>query len=416
MRILYRLLAIIAGIFALFSFGNMGNERGELSIADISAVLKKVIHPSIQSQIPKEVILLDQIKKNVGVEVSNNQIYISARTGKHSGIYSVAEGTEPKTGKAKYQQPVASVKYAFGTLELTDQAIEAASKGEVKAIAAILATEIQALKEDFKLDLNRQLHGAGTGILAQTTGTGANGTTVVLDSNPNGGDANEYFAEGMYVNFSTAGTNQISSLVGTTGIVLATATTWVDNEVITKMSAAEAMGLAGIIDDGDNVSTIQGITRSSNPWANSFVYDTAATLAEANMISTYLRTRRWGSADAILMGVDLYTKYGALLSSQKQTQNGVLLGGWKGLEFMGGQVGVFLDFDTWSGYVQMPKFSALTIAEMSKPFAWLEADAHGGILKRSSSNRTIWEGTMKYYFNLVALLFKCHARMRAQTV
>jgi hypothetical protein len=82
---------------------------------------------------------------------------------------------------------------------------------------------------------------------------------------------------------------------------------------------------------------------------------------------------------------------------------------------MGGNVGVILDFDCWDGYVQMVDFDALTIAEMSQPFAWLEADAHGGILKRSSSNRTIWEGTLKYYLNLVALKFKSMARMSGQT-
>jgi hypothetical protein len=74
-----------------------------------------------------------------------------------------------------------------------------------------------------------------------------------------------------------------------------------------------------------------------------------------------------------------------------------------------------LDFDTWDGYVQFVDFDALTIAEMSAPFVWLEADAHGGILKRSSSNRTIWEGTLKYYYNLVGKKFKSMGRLRAKT-
>ena len=52
---------------------------------------------------------------------------------------------------------------------------------------------------------------------------------------------------------------------------------------------------------------------------------------------------------------------------------------------------------------------------MSTPFSWLEADAHGGILGRSSSNRTIWEGTLKYYFQLVAKKFKTMGRLSNKT-
>ncbi len=405
----------------LFAFFAGLGQAGYLQISDIGAVLKKVIVPTLQSQIPKENVLFDKVKKNVGVTIANNNIYIAARTGRHTGIYSVAEGTEPKSGKAKYQQPYAPMKYAFGTLEITDQAIEAAKKGDVKAIASILATEISALKDDFKLDLNRQFHGAGAGLLCLTTGTGGTtSTTITLDSNPNGGDPTEYLEAGMYINIGTSHVGTGLTVVSKTAstIVIAAGTAWADSVAVTKVSDAECMGLAGIIDDGDNVSIIQNITRSADPWANAHTYDTGATLTELNMINTYLKTIRYGGAKVCFMGPTLFSKYGSLLTSLKKTTSlkEVLSGGWKGLEFMGGNIGVMLDFDTWDGYVEFVDFGALTIAEMSEAFAWLEADAHGGILKRSATNRTIWEGTLKYYLNLVALKFKSMARMKGQTV
>ena len=400
-------------------FRMLSDTRGALTISDIGAVLKKVIVPTIQNQLPKESVLFDKIKKNVGVTIANNNIYVSARYGKHTGIYSVAEGTEPKTGKATYGQPYTSMKYCFGTLELTDQAIEAAKKGDVKAIASILSTEIAALKDDFKMDLNRQFHGAGTGVLCYTTGTGGTtDTTVTVDTQPHAVDeATDYLEAGMYIDIGTSHTAvQIVSKTGST-IVIASGTAWANDVAITKTADAECMGLAGIIDDGDNVATIQNIPRASYPYANAHVYDTGTTLTEANMISTYLKTVRYGGAKVIFMGPTLFAKYGALLTTMKRTANlrEVLSGGWQGLEFMGGKLGVMLDFDTWGGYVQMVDFDALTIAQMSEPFAWLEADAHGGILKRSASNRTIWEGTLKYYLELVALKFRSMARMSGQT-
>jgi hypothetical protein len=45
-----------------------------LTITNIGAILKKVIIPTIQDQLPKESILFDKLKKNSGVTISNNTI------------------------------------------------------------------------------------------------------------------------------------------------------------------------------------------------------------------------------------------------------------------------------------------------------------------------------------------------------
>lgn len=394
-----------------------------LQISDISAVLKKIIVPVIQNQLRNESVLYQKIQKNVGVTISNNTIYIAARTGRHSGIYSVAEGVDPRSGKAKYQQPFTSVKYAFGTLELTDQAIESASDGDKKAVAAILSTEINALKEDVKMDFNRQLHGAGTGKLCLANGAGVASTTLTVDGNPAGGtqgslDHSDYLVDGMYISIGGGAAVQIASGDSATQVTLATASTWSDDAVVTKADADEMMGIAGIIDDGDNVATIQNIARASNTWANAFVEDTTAVLTEAQLINLYLKTLRFGGAKVIFMGEALFSKYGQLLLTYKKSADlkEVLTGGWKGLDFMGGAVGVMLDVDTWAGYVQMVDFESMTIAEMSKAFQWLEADAHGGILRRSPTNKTVWEGTLKYYANLCAKKFKSNARLSGKTI
>jgi hypothetical protein len=405
-------------LFAAAAVVRISNERGAVQITDISAILKKVIKPQIVPQLRREALLYDQIKRNVGVTVMNNNIYIAARSGRHSGIYSVAEGTEPYTGKAAYIQPVAPIRYSFGTVEFSDQALAAADKNGPKAIAAILATEIMALKDDFRMDINRVMHGAGTGKLCLANGAGSPSTTLIVDGNPNGGDGTEYLAAGMYIEIGSSGAKQITSVDSATQCTIASAT-WSDNDVVTKASDAEPMGIAGIIDDGDNVSTIQGLARASYPILNSNVDDTSEALSEADMITMYLRAKKNGftaKTGVILMGETMYQAYGALLTSMKRstTPKPVLSGGWTGLEFMDG-VPVVFDPDTWSGYVQFVHLPSLTIGEMSDPMEWLEADAHGGVLMRSSSNRTVWEGTLKYYYNLVGLRFNSQSRLSGKT-
>jgi len=384
-----------------------------LTITNISAVLKKIIVPAIQSQLPKESVLFDKIKRNAGVTISNNQIYIAARTGRHSGIYTVAEGTEPRSGKSTYANPYTSVKYAFGTLELTDQAIEAAANGDKKAIASILSEEIKALKDDIRKDINRQFFSYGDGVLCLANGTGATSTALLVD-NP----GNRYIVPDGYITLDTGTAVQVSSTADTTGVTLETESTWSDNAKVRKENADEMMGLSGLIDDGDYVSIIQNITRSSSDWANAQTEDTAATLTEAQMIDLYLKCLEYGKPDVCFMGPKGFSKYGQLLTSMKNTANlkEILSGGWKGLEFMGGDCGVMLDYDCpemsqADFMVLFVDFDTFTIAEMCEPFKWLEADAHGGILKRNASVRTNWEGTLKYYANLVCKKFKANGRL-----
>jgi len=230
-----------------------------LTITNISSILKKIIIPIVQSELPTQSVLFDKIKRNSGVTISNNQIYIATRVGRHSGIYTVAEGTEPRVGKSTYANPYTTIKYAFGTLELTDQAIEATGEGDKKAIAAILATEIKGLKDDIRRDINRQMWGYGDGVLCLANGTGSSSTALIVDS-----PGTRYLDAGMYITLDTGTAVEISSKNSSTSITLSTGSSWSDNAKIRKENAAEAMGLQGIIDDGDYVSTIQNIARTSN--------------------------------------------------------------------------------------------------------------------------------------------------------
>ena len=391
-----------------------------LTISNISSILKKIIIPIVQSELPKESVLFDKIKRNSGVTISNNTIYIATRTGRHSGIYSVAEGTEPRSGKSTYSNPYTSVKYAFGTLELTDQSLEATGEGDRKAIASVLATEIKGLKDDMRKDINRQMWGYGDGVLCLTNGTGTGGQTSTLTVDSPG---TRYLDAGMYIQINTQTAFAITTKDSSTTCTIPTANTWANNWPIRKENAAEAMGLRGIIDGGTSgtyVATIQNITRSSNMWANCQLDATVATLTEAQMITIYLQCMEYGRPDIVFAGPNGFSKYGQLLTSMKKTADlkEVLSGGWRGLEFM--DIGVMLDYDCPENSsidfaLYMVDFDSLTIAEMCEPFKWLEADAHGGILKRNATVRTNWEGTLKYYFNLVGKTFQCNGCLDHKT-
>lgn len=395
----------------------------DLNLTAIAPILNKIILPEIQTYFGKTSVFLNQIKKNVGTTIANNYVYIAARNGYHSGFYTTAEGTQPRVGRGSYIQPYAALKFAFLTFSFTDQALSLAAAQGKQAINAAFATELETGSFTARKHMNRIFHGAATGKLCLANGAqgGGGGTALTVDGCPSevasGGKHTKYLAPGQFISLAGGTAVEISSVDSATGVTLATATTWADNAVITLASADEPMGLAGHIDDGDNVSTYQSLARASYPNLVSQVEDTAEALTEEKMIDVYTAAKEYGDGPSVcLMGKTMWTKYGKLLLSMKRTTElkPVLGGGWKGLEFMDG-VPVILDFDTWEGYVQMPNMNHFTIAEASDMFEWLKAYENGGVLRRSPDNRANWEGTQKWYLQLMGLQVNDMARLSAKT-
>lgn len=400
-----------------------------VAIADIDSILKKIFQGNeVQSLVQKMTPLLDEVKPNVGVSIANNQIYISSRYTQHSGNYFVPEGTQPPAGEAKYIEPLAAMKYQFGTVSFTDQAVEA-TNGDQKAIKNLVKDQIKAAMDTSARDANRVMHGAATGKLCQLNGAVNTSAVIVVDgcpSEPTVGSHTKYIFPGGYVDIGGNSQCLVASVDSDTQFTLSAAITASDNTIVTRYAGAtaEPMGLAGIIDDGTNVSTFQNYARSSNPILKSYIDSAAGSLTESSMITALLQARKWGSKfqikgggdHIIFMGITMYQAYGSLLLSMKRntTPEPVLSGGFMGLQFMDG-VPVICDDDTWDGYVQGLNKKAVTIAQMSEPMKWLPGYGNGGILVRNGSNRTIWEGTFKWYFNFVGLQCKPHFGLRNKT-
>ena len=387
-------------------FLKLSSERGAIEISDLSSILKKIIAPAIQRQLFKETVLLDKLKKNSGViRMPNNTFYIPMQVGHHSGIYSVAEGAQILKGEAKYAQPYVSAKYTFGAFEITDQAIEAANDS-MAAIATVLNENSMSLKTALRKDVNRIALGDGTGQLCLVNGASA-GTTLTVDT-----PGTEYLREGGSILVNGL-TKVISSVDSDTQVTLSTTASVDDNDVVTRAAADEGMGLKGGIDDGDFVATIQNITRSTNPYAVSYADDTAEQLTEADMITAFLTAKKYGNPKVALMGQTLFQRYGSILTSMKKTADlkEVLSGGWKGLDFMGGDCAVMLDYDVPAGFVFFVDFDSITIGEMT-PVSWLDRGA--GVLTKVPDYAK-WEGTMRYYWNVIFKNFRANARLSAKT-
>lgn len=385
-------------------------------LTNISNVLQKVIAPAIQEVLPKETIWYDMLKVNSGVTaMANNTFYLSIRSGRHSGIAAIAEGATLPSGKPAFSQANVSAKWLFGTFDITDQVIESA-KGSPGSLVNYLMEQTKALKTDFGRELNRMFWGDGTGYLAKVaSGDATTGTTLTLDpvtAVNTDISATKYLAAGMKI-YVNGDTDTIASVDSATQVTLTTGFTRVAGEYVQHADGDGAVAVEPMGADGLIVSTgsVQGIT-VNNWWKAAQVESTSEALSEAKMIAAYLKAKEYGDPRFIFMNQSLWKKYGTLLTSLKKTADlkEVLSGGWKGLEFMGGNASVVLDYDTPDGKVFFIDPDSLTIAQLT-PISFI--DRGEGVLRRV--DYAAWQGVLRWYGNLCIKNMAANAKLTAKT-
>ena len=385
-------------------------------LTNISNILKKVIAPAIQQVLPKETIWYDMLKTNSGVTpLANNNFYLSIRSGRHSGIAAIGEGATLPIGKPAYSQATISAKWMFGTFEITDQVIEAASSS-AGSLVNYMMEQTGALKQDFARELNRMFWGAGDEkvalVAAGDAGTGTTLTLAPVLSVNTDIAATKYLAAGMKIDVN-GDTATIASVDSDTQVTLAAGITRVAGEAVKKTDgdgtvADEPMGADGLIVAS---GTVQNIA-VNNWWKAAQVETTSEALSEAKMVAAYMKAKEYGDPRMVFMNQTLYKKYGTLLTSLKQTANlkEVLSGGWKGLDFMGGNASVVLDYDVPDGKVFFIDPDSMTIAQLT-PISFI--DRGEGVLRRV--DYASWQGVLRWYGNLCMKNMAANAKLTTKT-
>ena len=137
-----------------------------VTLSTYDEVLKTFYLPAIQEQLNHSTILSDLIDVNEE-DVSGTNAKIEMHYGRTTGISARGDGEAlPAANYQKHIQATVPMQYNYGRLQVTGPTI-AATRDERGAYAKALDTEIQGLTRDFKIENNRQLWGAGHGVLAR---------------------------------------------------------------------------------------------------------------------------------------------------------------------------------------------------------------------------------------------------------
>ena len=364
--------------------------------------------PYIQDNFPSQKITLNQFKKSVDSQVMNNNFHVPLRTARHGGVTSLANdgnNLNATTG-ATFSRGSIAVKTHTGAFNISKLAIEASS-GDRMAIKGAFMAQADSLVSDFSRDLNRQVYGHPSNIVAQIIGSTSgteftvtqpnsatidDGTAIDYYGSVNGDLAPvEYLTANMRIGIGTAvalgGT--ISSVAdggsGTTGTVYTTAAgtaAYLANDAISILdgsgggTSAAMDGIRAALSSTTGTYTYAGVARSTTGWTPQFGSVSEA-LSLSRMELAYLRAKKYaqeGDKYAIFVNITLYKKYGDLLTAMRRTVNQTeLVGGWSGLAFEAGagQVGVFLDTNVPDGEVVGLDLDSWNLCQVSD-MSWVE--------------------------------------------
>lgn len=331
------------------------------TLASITPILKEVYRGRIREQLNNEVTALKRMtRSSAGVtnETGGKYVTFPIHTRRNSGIGSRFESEAlPAPGQQGHAAARVGLKYAYGGIQLTGQAISL-SDTDPKAFAKALDNEVEGMKNDLKKDMNRQIYGSGNGAVGVVKTT--NAATTVIEVN----DA-RLFQLGMVVDLQTGTTvnvsgrevTAISLAAGANTITISGANVAVTagDLIVRKGSGVAVAGnreLTGLSAIVAATGSIYNIDPATEPEWTSEVDANGGTnraLSEGLMTQMVDRIRtRGGSTSLILQSLGVRRAYANLLTQTRQTVNTQsFTGGFSGLAFTTdtGEIPVVADVD-----------------------------------------------------------------------
>jgi hypothetical protein len=362
-------------------------------------LLEKDINPTVKVQVYKRAPMWEifggfqsDVAASQGMQYAEKRVNPNQVSFKNNTIFVTIQNGRPTTGginiSEKFQYGVTpldqgslSIATETGSFLIPKQVLKTKDGGAIKNI---LQYNIQSITNAMAQDLNRQCYGDGTATLAYCAASGTSTTTINLvpkaaASTFYNGDiplARRYFTVGMLVKIGTNAVTTITQISGDNQIKVAAAQTFAQYAAVIKQSgssttATEVNGLASIV----NTNLYMGINPTNDAEWKAYVSTNGGVArtthnSMADMNTQYFNANVVGNVQYVVMNNTVFAKYGAELTGNVRfTVKEALSGGWRSLEFMGGNSQVILDPDCTDDRVYMLSPENLFRAEL-QPLEW----------------------------------------------
>lgn len=350
-------------------------------VTTIDEWLEDVLLMPIREQFNKSTILL--------LRLDRNEEDVDGKKWKIPAYFSLPQGIKAGAGGKGKTLPIArgdskgnftgELVWNWGTAEIYDADIEV-SKTSKESFVKALTFNMESLTTAFKLDLDRQLKGTSKGDITTATNAGTSSTSMTV------ADA-RYVEVNMSIDCYTGDTKKWTATVSAVDkqlktVTLAAAQTWAIGDTLYREGNKdeEMQGLAGLIDDGTYVSTLQGYNRTTQPLVKANVTPKLGTtpqdwsLTDMQTIIDDIEVRSGATPTIIYAPHDVVRYYAAQLQSSRQMVNVMKLdGGYTGLAYNNIAVTPLAGIKANSMYfVNEDHIMLCRLADIS----WRQADGH----------------------------------------
>lgn len=380
-----------------------------LNLAFFNAILKEDYLGPIRDQLNNATIMLQRLKRNEE-DVGGRIASVPLHTGRNSGVGARADGGNlPAAGRQGYNTAQYLCAYNYGRIQVTGPTIAASRKDKYAFVKAV-DSEIKGMVKDLKDDLNRQLFGDRSGIMALcTVANGAGAATFTVD-NP------QYIQTGMIIDNMTGvaapvrftrtvtAVNRVTGVV-TVSVVYAGAADVAIGDAIVRSGnfGLEMMGLLGIVNDantrdGQFVGALDRTLAANGFWdANVLANGGVARNLTLDLMQQGFDASEieGGEVSLITTSYAQRRRYLALVKADGRFVNNLKMdGGWDALDYNGKPLVV--DRHMLPGMIYFLDEKTLELYRMSD-FDWMDMD--GSVLSRVAGVDA-YEATLYKYATL----------------
>ena len=126
--------------------------------SDFDVVLKEYYEGPVREHLNNSIPILKYVEKSKR-KWSGRRVVFPIHLRRNHGVGARSEtGTLPTAGRQEYVESKIKSKFMYGRIELTGVVI-AASQGDKGSFASALRTEVEGLRRDLRVDMNRQVWG-----------------------------------------------------------------------------------------------------------------------------------------------------------------------------------------------------------------------------------------------------------------
>lgn len=350
-------------------------------------VLKEDYASAIEDQIVNSNFLLQKLQRKGEETLQGREFVMPIHVSRNTGVGARLENDDlPLAGRQGYAVARFTPAMVAGSIEVTEQVIQA-TRNDRGSFVRALQNEIEGLVTDFKKNVQRQLHGDGTGLLAAITVGGTGVVTFTVNSV-------RYLQVGMNVDIlvrTTGATNVLNRTI--TAINRDTRVVTVNGANFTPATVDGLYGvntygkeLLGLQRIADRTSVLYGINPTTESlWAANVLHNSAVNRAitEPLLQQAWDLTEEIGDAqpDVVMTTFGVRRAYQNLLTSLKRFTSPLQMdGGWSALEYNGKPM--LVDHDCPTNRVYFLPMKHLALYQYSNP-GWMDRD--GDVLRRLPS-------------------------------